>query len=177
MQTEQYQTYCWLGVSEDMKKTVETHITAGNTAKDISQPFTVDEISTIVEMLLYRHCFDQRRQRRRHKYQDDDSESDSSDESDCESSDSDDSDYDPKPTKEGASKCTKPAIKPNKQQTKSQPLSEQTNKNKDKVKPSKKSSNDINVLVEQMSKLNISVLRTYSTAKVHKRHHKGVLHL
>jgi hypothetical protein len=156
IQTEQYQTYFWLGVSEDMKKTAETHIMAGNTAKDISQPFTMDKISTVVERLLHHHRFDRRRQRRRYKYQDDDSESDSSDESDCESSDSDDSDYDPKPTKEKASKCTKPAIKPNKLQTKSQLLSEQTNKTKDEVKPSKKSSNDINVLVKQMSKLNIS---------------------
>jgi cytoskeletal protein RodZ len=140
-----------------MKKTVESHIMARNTAKDISQPFTIEEISTVVERLLHRHCFDRRRQRRRHKYQDDDdSESDSSDESDFDSSDSDDSDYDPKPTKDKASKCTKPTTKPNKRQTKSQPLSEQTNKTKDEVKTSKKSSNDINILVQQMSKLNIS---------------------
>jgi hypothetical protein len=44
IQTEQYQTYFGLGVSEDMKKTVETHIMAGNTAKDISQPSTMEEI-------------------------------------------------------------------------------------------------------------------------------------
>jgi hypothetical protein len=137
-----------------MKKTVETHIMAGNTAKDIFQPFTMEEISTVVERLLHCHHFDRRRQRRRHKYQDNDSESDSSDESDTESSDSDNSDYDPKPTKEKAS--TKPTIKPIKQESKSQPLSEQTNKSKDEVKTSKKSFTDINVPVEQMSNLNIT---------------------
>jgi hypothetical protein len=58
IQTEQYQTYFGLGVSENMKKTAETHIMAGYTAKDISQPFTMDEISTVIERLLHRHHFD-----------------------------------------------------------------------------------------------------------------------
>jgi hypothetical protein len=41
-----------------MKKTVETHTMAGNTVKDISQPFTVEEISIVVERLLHCHHFD-----------------------------------------------------------------------------------------------------------------------
>ena len=72
---------------------VETHLLAGNTTKNVTEPFTVKEISTTVEWLLYQNWFDHKRRHSHYKYKDSDtdSESSSSTESKSESSESSES--------------------------------------------------------------------------------------
>ena len=82
IQDEDYRTSFWLGIPEAIRNKVETHLLAGNTTKKVTEPFTVKEVSTIVEWLLYWNCFNYKRQHLKYKYETSDSESKSSTSSD-----------------------------------------------------------------------------------------------
>ena len=49
IQDEDYRTSFWLGIPEAMRNKIKIHLLAGNTTKKVTDPFTVKQVSTIVE--------------------------------------------------------------------------------------------------------------------------------
>jgi hypothetical protein len=163
IQDEDYRTSFWLGIPEDMRNKVETHLLAGNTTKKVTEPFTVNEVSTIVEWLLHRNRFDRKRQHLKYKYEASDSESNRSTSSDTNpnpdsgdsNSEESESEHETKRHKvHRASRKEKPTTKKS-TKTSSSSSPSQT---KDKPNGNKKAPTEINSLIEQMSKLSLTDL-------------------
>ena len=149
-----YRTSFWLEIPKVMWSKVETHLLAGNTTKNVTEPFTVKEISTIVEQLLHRNWFDCKRQHSHYKYEDSDTDSESSSSSESESESSESSESEPK-TKHKQNKMKKPS-KSTQKNPKPQSTSNKPNKPKDDTKGNTKPSADINSLIDEMSRLSLT---------------------
>ena len=134
---------------------METHLLAGNTAKNVTKPFTIAEISSVVERLPHRNRFNRKRQHLKYKYEESDTDSDnkSDPETDLESSKSELSDYEHKHKKE---KVKERAKSIGRQGTKTKALGSKVPEPKDEPKVTKRSQPDITSLVEQMSQLRIT---------------------
>jgi len=163
---EQCQIYFWLGVSDDIKDKVETHLLAGNITKDISKPFSIREICKIVERLLHCYQFDARITSSKHYVEDSssessadsDSDSDSSSDSDSEPSESEESDYISKHHRKSKIKDKKPSKqwKSKENVVKSLPTTKSKDSKEDKKKSTKKAEPDMDSLINDMSHLKLS---------------------
>ncbi|KAF8547329.1 hypothetical protein OG21DRAFT_1490321 [Imleria badia] len=144
IQEGDFDTYFWLGILKGMREKVETHLLAGSPTKDISQPFTVEEISNTMERLLHQYQFNWKGCSADHCYTEPTPESDDS---------SDESDYHSRKQyrKNKVSRRT-----PEPSPTREWPPRSHMKKHKEEKKSTKAPSREIDQLINDMSKLNIS---------------------
>jgi len=97
-----YNTYFWLGIPKPFQTKLETYLLARNPSKDLSKPYTVKEVNTVVDQRLHQNRFDKPLQsaRYKHKAVSLDSESDFEDNTDRSS---EGTDYYPKSRREKVS--------------------------------------------------------------------------
>ena len=155
----EYQTYLWMGLSKPMREKIETLLLAGNSKRDISQPFPINDITAVMQTLFHRQRFDAKRLRQKyssthHKYEE--SEAEESDDSGYDTDPESDSEEEDKKPKQKSSKQTKGkshSPSPNASSTKPEPA-----KTTNSTTPKKAGTKDdsIDDLISKMSKLSIN---------------------
>ena len=147
IQEKDVNTYFWLGIPLDMRKTLDTHLLAGSPTRDVSEPYMMEEITTTIERLLHRYRFNWKACSTTHCGTELAPESDAEpNDSDLDSSD--ESDYDTRYWKKSRGSRKTSSHSPTREYS-----GKSARKHKEEKKPRKTSSTDIDRLIDDMNRL------------------------